>query len=502
MTPDPLNSHKQGIAKLSANGWIGPTSSPICALTIMVDKRDGGTLERKMHMVVNYQALNALTIASEFPFAYIKTILEMLRGAKYFSTPDVETGFHQIRTAKEDRWKTGARTVMRLCEYRVMPFGLKGAPATFQDNINAYQQPLLGQGVTKYLDDVLIYSRDLPRHATLLRQVLSIFFKHQFCPKLDKCKNAKRELTYLGYTVGAKYIKLAADKVKAIRAWPEVLANETKVRQFLGAVNYCRMFMGPDYAEVARPLVDLTRKGATFRWTDAHTQAVRQLRQAATLQVPDTSKPSDLCTDASGYAIGGVLEQDGQRTGFLSQVMNPIQQKYSISDQELLAFLTALDKLSYLIRAAQVTLFTDLQALTHLQQLKVSTPLRRRASRWLDFLAGFPHLEETRNQVVDALSRHPSYPTPQHLSTGSDPAPLPYEPTTPLLFATAPAEQGHTSTGKRTNYRAWVGLQPRTPRGRPASHSSQRSKTAAEQAMFDSAQTPPAPADSPRTLES
>ncbi|CDJ48360.1 OSJNBa0079C19.6 protein, related [Eimeria brunetti] len=210
MTPEQLQFHKQDIAKLSANGWIGPTYSPICAPTIIVDKRSDGTGERKMRIVVNYQELNALTIAPDLPLPAIQTILEMLGGAQYFSTLDLE--------------------------------------ARPQANFNAYLQPLLGQGVIAYLDDVLMYSPDLPSHVTLLQQVLRIFLDQQFYPKFSKCKFAKREFTYLGYTISAEGIKPAADKIQAIKAWLEVLENETQIRQFLGTVNYCRMFMGPDFA--------------------------------------------------------------------------------------------------------------------------------------------------------------------------------------------------------------------------------------------------------------
>ena len=141
MTPDQRRFHKQEIAKLSAHGWIGPTYSPICAPTIMVDKGDDGTGERNMRIVVNYQALNALTVAPDFPLPPIQTILKMLGGAKYFSTLDLEAGFHQIRMAKADRCKTAFRSVLGPFEYKVMPFGLKGAPATFQANIKAYLKP-------------------------------------------------------------------------------------------------------------------------------------------------------------------------------------------------------------------------------------------------------------------------------------------------------------------------------------------------------------------------
>ena len=138
MTPYQLRFHKQEIANLSAHCWIGPTYSPICTPAIMVDKRDDGTGERKMRMVVNYQALNAPTVAPDFSLPPIQTILEMPGGAKYFSTLDLEAGFHQIRMAKADRWKRAFRSVLDLFEYRVFPFGLMGAPTTFQANINAY----------------------------------------------------------------------------------------------------------------------------------------------------------------------------------------------------------------------------------------------------------------------------------------------------------------------------------------------------------------------------
>ena len=202
-----------------------------------------------------------------------------------------------------------------------MRFRLKRAPATFQANINAYVQLLLGQGVIVYLDDVLIYSLDMDSHVALLQQVFSIFLKHHFYPKFRKCKLAQRELEYLGYTIGSEGTKASQDKIQAIRIWPEVLANETQVRRFLGAANYCRMFMDPEFADVARPLVELAKKGTTFAWSQKHSEAMRKLRKRLVeykvLQLPDPTKPYQLYTDASGYAVGAVLEQNAKPVGFL-----------------------------------------------------------------------------------------------------------------------------------------------------------------------------------------
>ncbi|CDJ63968.1 OSJNBa0061C08.12 protein, related [Eimeria necatrix] len=218
--------------------------------------------------------------------------------------------------------------------------------------------------------------------------------------------------------------------------------------------------MGPDYADVARPLVDLTRKDVSFKWTELHMQAVRQLKQHlmdfTTLQVPDTTKPFELYTDAFGYAIGAVLEQGGKSIGFLSQVMNCTQQRHSIYDQELLALVTALGKWSHLLRLSKVTAYTDHQALTHLQRLQASKPLRGRTARWLDFLAEFPDLHFTyvqgaRNQVADALSRRLGLPNTCSHDT----------PPTPLMLAVAQARAAPHTRGRPANYRELAEIRSR-----------------------------------------
>ena len=460
MPPDQLPFHKQELAKLLDHGWIGPTHSPICAPVIMVNKRDDGTGEKKMRMVVNYQELNKLTIAPDFPMPSVQTILDMLGGAKFFSTLDLEAGFHQIRMAREDRWKTAFRSALGLFEYKVMPFGLKGAPATFQANINAYLQPLLGQGVIAYLDDVLIYSPDLSSHVQLLQIVLDIFLQHQFYPKFSKCKFAQTQLDYLGYRISAEGIKPSPDKVEAISLWPEVLTNDTQVRQFLGTANYCRMFMGPRFADISRPLVELTKKGVTFAWGPQHTEAVRQLKQqlvnSTTLQIPDPKKPYQLYTDASGYAIGAVLEQENFPVAFFSRVMTPAQQKYCIYDQELLALVTALDRWKHLLANSTVTAYTDHQALTHLQHIRNNKPLRGRTARWLDFLAEFPnltisYLQGSSNKVADAMSRHPA-----HTSVSTN-----CSSTHSSTLTVCAASSRYTTRGHRRNYRADAGIRSR-----------------------------------------
>ena len=97
-----------------------------------------------------------MTRVGEVPLPVIKDVLAALQGSKWFSTMDMEQGFHHVRMAKEDRHKRAFRTFMGQYEKCVMPFGLKGAPGTFQAIMNDMFFDLIRQGVFIYMDNVLL----------------------------------------------------------------------------------------------------------------------------------------------------------------------------------------------------------------------------------------------------------------------------------------------------------------------------------------------------------
>ena len=446
LTKEELEAQRDILKQLKESGWITHTSSPFAAPAMIVSKKDDATGKQQRRMVINYQELNAITISPEYPLPTIQDILDMLHGAQVFTIMDMEQGFHQIRMDPHDQYKTAFRTCMGQYEFKVMPFGLRGAPGTFQAVMNHMFFPYIGKGVIAYLDDLLVYSKDIESHAVLLEKVLQILERHKMYPKISKCSFAATSIEYLGYRVGKEGITPSPEKVDAIKVWPEVLQNVTQVRQFIGAINYCRMFMGPAFSDIARPLFDLLRKDIPFRWTEQHTAAVKALKERlihyTTLQVPDPSKPYVLRTDASGYALGAVLEQNGKPLGFMSQKMKPAEVRYSTYDQELLALVTALLKWRTLLMVAKVTAYTDHRALQYLTQAKAEKPVRGRVARWLDFLADFQDLTivyqpGANNVVADALSRCPVHES-EHIVPASSTAQAALPSTAPKL--TAPAE--------------------------------------------------------------
>lgn len=369
-------------------------------------------------LVINYQELNKLTVSAEPPVPNITTIMEQLHGAKLFTIMDMESGFHQVRVAPEDQHKTAFRCYLGHYEFKVMPFGLKGAPGTFQTIMHDILMDHVGIRCAIYLDDVLVYSPTLEDHVKDVALILEELRKHRMYPKVTKCKFARNRLDYLGYSIGADGIKPSMDKVQDILNWPEELSCATEVLQFLGVVGFVRMFMGTRFADMAKPLINLTKKNTPFEWTKAHSTAIRQLKnrlaQYTILQLPDPTKPYTLWTDASGHALGAVLLQEGKPLGFLSKKMNDQQLKYSTYKQELVALITALKKWEHLLRPATVKAFTDHRTLQHLLNPKSSTLPCRLVARWLQFLAEFPGLTITykpgrENIVADGLSRNPAH---------------------------------------------------------------------------------------------
>jgi hypothetical protein len=193
-----------------------------------------------------------------------------------------------------------------------LSFGLNNAPATFHSVMNAMFAPLVNKCVVVYLDDILIYSRTEEEHLAHLKQVLQILRENHFYAKLKKCTFFQPETLFLGHVVGRDGIKPDPAKVTAVKGWP-VPQTVTDVRSFLGLTNYFRRFI-QGYAQITRPLTDLTRKDMPFAWSPDCQAAFDRLKFALTsapvLQPPDFDKPFVVVSDAIGFAAGAVLLQD------------------------------------------------------------------------------------------------------------------------------------------------------------------------------------------------
>ena len=259
-----------------------------------------------------------------------------------------------------------------------------------------------------YIDDVVVYSQTLDEHLDRLRLVIAFIWGAGLKLKLSKCFFAENELKVLGHVVSELGIAVDPDKIRAVVDFPSPdsagspSARLKQVQSFLGLCSYYRRHI-PDFARIARPLTELSRKDVPFVWGLAQCAAFTALKEALTgaavLAYPDYDRPMELFIDACGYGLGAVLAQrinDVERPlAYASRLLSKSEKNYTITEKECLALVWALKKF----------------------RLAAKTDLAGRRARWSLSLQEFDLVVVYRSgklhDIADCLSLYPVDPATQ-----------------------------------------------------------------------------------------
>jgi hypothetical protein len=400
------------IEGMLANDIIEPSISPFNSPLLLVKKKIDASGLEKFRVVVDFRALNEVTINEFHPLPLITEILDQLGQCHLFSVIDLASGFYQIPLAKESREYTAFSTLQGHYQFKRLVMGLKTSPATFQRLMNNVLSGIIGIKCLVYLDDIIIYGKNLDDHNNKLREVFERLRYNQLKIQPDKCEFLKRECLYLGHIISETGIRPDPKKIQAVVNFPPP-KNVKGIKSFLGLSGYYRKFIN-SYSAIAKPITNLLKKEVPFNWDNACEEAFNKLKNSLVnepvLQYPDFNRPFILTIDASGKALGAILSQGKVGSdlpiAYASRTLNKSESNYSTTELECLAIIFGVKQFRPYLYGRKFIIVSDHRPLTWLFNLK--DPLSKLA-RWRIQLEEYDYEIHYKpgvlNSNVDALSR-------------------------------------------------------------------------------------------------
>ncbi|GFU29831.1 transposon Tf2-6 polyprotein [Trichonephila clavipes] len=310
-------------------------------------------------------------VPDTYPLPRMHDLLQEAKHTAYISTIDLKSGYHQVNVNPADRDKTAFVCPFGTYRFKRMPFGLKNAPATFQRLMDIFRR---GLPVLAYLDDIIIMSPTFEQHPADWEAVFKRLMDFKLRANREKCQFSCSRVKYLGLWITPQGIEADHEKTSAILGIPPPI-------------------------NIARPLSNLTKKKAFWKWSEEEEKSFQTLKQCLVsppiLKQADFSKSFLIRTDASNYALGAVLLQGEDKehpVKFASRILlfqhplNPAERNYSTTEREALAVVWAVNKFRGYIDGASITVASDHQLLRWLMKLKSPTG---RLARWALQLQSF-----------------------------------------------------------------------------------------------------------------
>ena len=436
------------LRKAIDRGWVEIANSPVNVTVFLVPKpgKPG-----QFRTVLDFRPVNQIT-KPEYQSAIVgaQRLIESMAKAKYLSTCDLDDGFYQLPLKKEDRYLTAFTVGNVQYQYKVAPQGLMGVPLAFQREVNRiinrsnlnqityetvwkflsqtvqnrYAQmdksEIIG-GITAYIDDLLTYTLvdDADLHLAALECLFTACRRDRLAIKFAKCDLLRRRVKFLGFIVGNGELLADPDKTKAVKDWA-IPTTVKHIRSFLGFANYFK-HMITGFAELARPLHELTRKNQKFEWTDIRARSFKALQDilcsGLVVRLPEWDKPFVVVSDASTTAVGACLMQEHNGklmpVYYFSRSLRGAELNYSAQHLEGFGVILAVQKWRHFLWGApfSVRILSDHRSLQH---LRTQRDLQGRLARWQEILSEFDYQIEyvpgRSNVLADALSRYPTAP--------------------------------------------------------------------------------------------
>ncbi|XP_055591263.1 uncharacterized protein LOC129743302 [Uranotaenia lowii] len=396
------------IDEMLRNDIIEESSSEFASPVVIVPKKTGG-----FRMCVDYRMLNSIVQREHFPNTRVEEELHQLTGKRVFTLLDMMSGYLQIGVAEESRKYTAFVTPDGHYQFKRVPFGLSNSVSVFCRAMSKVVRPLRDQGISFYMDDVVIATETEEQNLALLERFLIEVAKSGMTLKVSKCEFFKRSIEYLGHIVAEGCVTPGETKTEAVEKFP-VPTDARTVRQFLGLTGYFRRFV-QNYGQIAAPLTRLTGK-VSFIWGETEQKAFDNLKLALTrrpvLALYDPALQHQVHCDASSFGLAGILIQinlknQTQPVMYFSRATTEIESRYHSYELEALAVVESLKKFRYYLLNKHFEVYTDCQSLA---LTKAKKELNHRIARWwmytLQFSFDLKFRSGKQMDHVDSLSRN------------------------------------------------------------------------------------------------
>lgn len=399
---------QEEINRMLTNNVIERSNSPYSNPLVVVMKPDGS-----IRLCLDARFINKIIIPDRESPESIDEILQRFAGTKYLSSIDLTSGYWQIELDEPSRQYTAFLFNGKNFQFRRLPFGLNISVAMFNKCMDQVLGLEGGSAAIVYVDDLLIVSANIEDHCRQLRVVLKKLQENDMTVRLKKSEFFKTGIEFLGYNISVEGISANKDKVTAIQHFPSP-RNIKQLQGFLGLCNYYRKFQ-KNYSALTGKLASVLTTKNNWHWGEEEEKIFNEIKKrfldTVVLKHPDFDKPFYLQTDASDIAVGVELFQEDEQgehqvVAFASRTLSNGERNYTTTEKELLSIVFACGKFRTYLLGNKVIVRTDHQALTFLQNCRLT---HGRLTRWILLLQEYhlqvEHCKGKDNVVADTLSR-------------------------------------------------------------------------------------------------
>nr|CAN82409.1 hypothetical protein VITISV_023301 [Vitis vinifera] len=360
------STYHQMVSFLTNDGQIDLYGSQLAArqcyqIALVVPKKEG-----KWRVCIDYTNLNNAYPKDSFPLPRIDQIVDSTSGQGMLSFLDAFFGYHQIPMSPDDEEKTAFITPHGLYCYKVMPFRLKNAGATYQRLMTKIFKPLIGHSVEVYIDDIVVKSETREQHILHLQEVFHLLRKYGMKLNPSKCAFGVSAGKFLGFMVSQRGIEVSPDQVKAVMETPPP-RNKKELQRLTGKLVALGRFIAR-FTDELRPFFLAIRKAGAHGWTDSCQNALERIKHCL-MQPPILSSPIPkeklyMYLAVSEWAISAILfrcpsPKEQKPIYYVSRALADVETRYSKMELTALALRSAAQRLRPYFQAHPVIVLTD-----------------------------------------------------------------------------------------------------------------------------------------------